>query len=341
MRRARATILDVARRADVSRQTVSNALNYPERLHPTTLERVHNVIDSLEYRPSAPARHLRRQRAGAVGFELNALGATRSDIAHPFVVELSAAGPRHGCHLVPFASRDPRPMVSGYADMVHRHLVDAFVIADTHPGDPRPAWLAERSIPWVAFGRIYDDSDVTTWADVDGRAGTAAAVDHLVERGYERIGFLGWPAGSAVGDDRRSGWADGLSRHGLAAGPASTCEQDIAAATVSAGALLDGVGCGGAVVCASDALAIGVLHAAMQRGWRPGIDVGIVGFDGSAAAEMCALTTVVQPLGRIADHLLTLVHDLLAGGAPPPTGALLTPALHVGRSTDRTQKGTS
>lgn len=341
VRSARVTINEVAARAEVSRQTVSNVLNYPDRVHPATLAKVSGIIDELGYRPSSSARQLKQQRAGAVGIELNALGLTRSDIAHAFLVALTANSPAHGCHLVPFASRDPHPMVTGYETMVHGHLVDAFVIADTHRGDPRPAWLDARSIPWAAFGRIYDDPTCTTWADVDGRAGTAGAVEHLVGQGYRRVGFLGWPLGSPVGDDRRAGWRDGIDAHGLEPGPAGSCEQGIAEATTAADALLDDLGRGGALVCASDALAIGVLHAALARGWQIGADIGVVGFDGSPAADMCGLTTVVQPLDRIADHLLGVVHGLLAGAPPPRAGALLRPTLRVGASTDPTTKGIS
>src|SRR5690606_29582717 len=134
-------------------------------------------------------------------------------IAHPFMVELSLAAPDHLCHLVPFASRESSPTLDGYRSMVQRRLVDAFVIADTHAGDPRPEWLQRAGVPYAAFGRVYDDPSVTAWADVDGYAGTAAAVDHLLEQGYDRIGYLGWPAGSEVGDTRRSGWAESVARH--------------------------------------------------------------------------------------------------------------------------------
>jgi len=339
VRRARVTINQVAERAGVSRQTVSNTLNYPARVHPATLTKVREVIDSLGYRPSASARQLKRQRAGAVGVELNALGLNRNDVAHPFVVALTAASPAHGCHLVPFASHEPNPMVDGYEGMVRSHLVDAFVIADTHRDDPRPALLGARSIPWVAFGRVYDDPTATNWADVDGRAGTTIAVDHLVERGYRRIGYLGWPGGSPVGDDRHAGWREANGAHRLDCGPDAVCEQDVTAATHAADGLLDELGEGGAVVCASDALALGVLHAALGRGWRAGHDVGIVGFDGSPMAEMSGLTTIVQPLDHIANHLLALVHDLLAGGRPLASGELFEPSIHVGASTDPTKKG--
>lgn len=339
-RTARATINDVAEAAAVSRQTVSNALNNPERVKPDTLQRVNLVIDRLGYRPSSAAQTLRQQRAGAVGIELNAVGSTRSDIPYPFLLALSLAAPRNQCHLVPFASRESTPTLTGYQDMVRRHLVDAFVISDTHADDPRPIWLSEHRIPYAAFGRIHDDPTVTTWADVDGQVGTQEAVEHLVERGYDRIGYLGWPAGSAVGDERRRGWVEATERHAIRTTPEAITLQGIREAAAAADPLLDHVGRGGAVVCASDALAAGVVHAAMRRGWVTGRDVGIVGFDASGTAEMLGLTTLAQPLDLIADHCLALVHNLLAGADPPATGALFTPILIVGDSTDPSKKGT-
>ena len=72
--RRKVTINTVAESAQVSRQTVTNALLHPERVHPETLERVRSEIDRLGYRPSAAATSLRSQRAGAVGVELNVLG---------------------------------------------------------------------------------------------------------------------------------------------------------------------------------------------------------------------------------------------------------------------------
>lgn len=336
----RATVNDVASAAGVSRQTVSNVLNRPERVRPETRERVERVVAELGYHPSDAARRLRQERAGAVGVELNTLGDSPGDVVHPLLVELSLAAPRHGCHLVPFASRDAGPMLAGYEAMVRRRLVDAFVLTDTHHDDPRPGWLDEAGIPYAAFGRVYDDPAETRWADVDGRAGTREAVRHLIEQGYEQVGYLGWPAGSEVGDARREGWRQGLAEKGLPPGPEQACEQHLDTAVAAAGRLLEDLAPGGAVVCASDLLAVGVLHAAHDRGHRLGPDVGVTGFDGGQLARMHDLTTLAQPLADIADHCLTLVHALLAGGSRPERGTLLTPTLTVGGSTDRTKEGT-
>jgi DNA-binding LacI/PurR family transcriptional regulator len=338
--RKRATIHDVARAAQVSRQTVSNALNNPGRVHPDTLTKVLDAVRRLGYQPSSAAQGLRHQRAGAVGIELDPLGESPSDIAYPFLVELSLAGPDRGCHLVTFASRAGFADLEGYESMVRRRLVDAFVIADTHHGDPRPGWLRRAGVPFAAFGRVYDDAEVTTWADVDGRAGTAAAVRHLVDRGYTRIGYLGWPSGSEVGQERRRGWEEAVGRHGVDAAPEGEAHQSLPEAVEAAGPLLDAVGRGGAVVCASDVLALGVYLTAVGRGWVPGRDLGITGFDGTATARMHGLTSLAQPLADIARYCLTVVQDLLAGAAPPQAGALFEPTLIPGSSTGTNKEGT-
>lgn len=333
----RATINDVARAAGVSRQTVSNVLNKPQLVRPDTRGKVEAEIERLHYRPSQAARGMRRQRAGAIGVEINAVTRDASDIAHHYLTELTVAAPRFNVHLVPFAHGSVFPSVEGYQEMVRRQLVDAFVLADTHGGDPRPGWLLGEGIPFAAFGRIYDHPDLTCWADVDGRAGTSAAVHHLRDQGYDRIGYLGWPYDeqfSAVSVDRRAGWSEAVGQVD-ARGPEGVCEQDLRDAQRAAGTLLEQLSPGDAVVCASDLLALGVVYAAAAKDWRVGPDLGVVGFDGSLSASRHGLTSIGQPLDDLALCLLGIVHDQLAGGAPAVSGQLLTPTLIAGPSTLR------
>jgi DNA-binding LacI/PurR family transcriptional regulator len=332
----RATIHDVARAAGVSRQTVSNALNNPQRVRPVTLERVRTEIDRLGYRPSSAARVMRSSRAGAVGVEMNVRARQGSDVAPLVLSQLTVRAPRYGVHLVPFADSTLFPTLAGYQDMVRRHLVDAFVFADTHRDDPRPDWLVAEGIPFAAFGRIYGRPELGSWVDVDGQMGTRQAVEHLVAREYRTVAYLGWPLkdDGAVAQDRREGWREAADRLGVS-GPEARCEQDLRAALAAAGTLLDELGPGDALVCASDLLALGAGYAAAARGLRIGRDLGLVGFDGSLVASRHGLTTVVQPFEALAEELLRLVHDQLAGGAPASAGQLLTPTLALGPSTDR------
>jgi LacI family transcriptional regulator len=59
--RNKPTIRDVARQAEVSIGTVSNALNRPESIHPDTLARVRKAIAHLDFQPSPGARSRRRK----------------------------------------------------------------------------------------------------------------------------------------------------------------------------------------------------------------------------------------------------------------------------------------
>lgn len=329
----RATIIDVARAAGVSRQTVSNTLNRPERVAPETLDRVNREIERLGFTPNVTAQQLRRRRASAYGFEVNPSGAARlGHVLDEFLVELTIAAPDHSSHLVTFAPA-PEDVLEGYRHMLGTGLVDGFVLAHTRRGDPRPQWLRERAVPFVSFGRIWDSPGFEHWVDVDGRAGVRQAVTHLIEAGYRQVGFLGWPSGSAVGDDRRLGWLDGLAEAGLTASAmVEESNQDLDEATEAAGRLLDRMGQDGAVICASDLLALGALRACRAHGLEPGRDAGVVGFDDTDVAEALQITSIRQPIQAAAAATWRMLHATGSAGIRP---VLLSPTLTLRHSTTR------
>lgn len=331
---ARATIVDVAKAAGVSRQTVSNALNRPDRVAAPTLERVLDAVERLRFTPMVSAQQLRRQRASAAGFEVNPSHQGRlGHILDEFLVELTVDAPHHGIHVVAFAP-DPADVVAGYRQTLASGLVDGFVLADTRHRDPRPDWLLEHEVPFVSFGRVWDRPELTRWVDVDGRAGLRTAVAHLVGNGYAHVGFLGWPAGSPVGDDRRAGWVEGLAAAGLGTSPeeAEEAVQDLDEATGAASRLLDRLDAvrrpagSVALVCASDLLALGALRAVRSLGREPGRDVGVVGFDDTDVAAAMQLTSVHQPVAEAARAAWRM---LLAPAGAPPVAQLLAPTLTV------------
>lgn len=337
-RPGRVNVNTVADAAGVSRQTVTNALRHPERVAPETLERVQAVIVRLGYRPSAAAQTLQSRRAGAIGVELNALGADyHNAVMAPFVAELTLAAPAHTFHIVTFGSPAHTPSLDGYQQLWRSQVVDAFVLADTHHGDPRPSWLRTHGISFSSFGRVWDDPAFTRWVDVDGHHGTGLAVAHCLEAGYATIGYLGSPPGmSVVADARRSGWSDACRGAGIEPGPDRSGPDELDAVRRVADEVVAAVGRGGAVVCATDLHAVAVLHALWRAGLQPGVDVGIVGFDDSELARMHGLTSVSQPLARVAAIALELVGESLSGDRTRTDGVLLKPGLTARASTERT-----
>ena len=66
------------------------------------------------------------------------------------------------------------------------------MVTDTYRGNPQAAWLGERQVPFVSFGRPWGEAQASfPYVDVDGRAGVMLAVDHLADRGHERIAWVG------------------------------------------------------------------------------------------------------------------------------------------------------
>ena len=328
------TLDTVAAEAGVSRQTVSNALNSPHLLRADTLARVQQAIDRLGYKPNRAARNLRTRASHLIGLRLEPfIEGIASGLMDRFLHTLAESSRGSGLHVLLFTGEDHTNPLDGYDDLLRSAAVDGFVVTDTYRGNPAAAWLSERQVPFVAFGRPWDDPDAKhPWVDVDGRAGVALAVDHLVDRGHERIAWIGWQKNSYLGEDRRSGWVDRMHDRGLSTSRLSARGDD----TIDFGrratyALLDSEQ-PTAFVCASDTLAMGVLQALRERGVRPGGLIGqgeiaVVGFDDSLPAQVTELTSVRQPLEQVAVEVVKLLDERLAHPMTGQPGVVLTPTL--------------
>ncbi len=324
------TLADVAERAGVSRQTVSNAVNNPDLLRIDTLARVQEAIAELGYVPNRAARNLRTRASHLIGLRMNpAQEFTANAAMDRFVHSLVETSREAGYHVLLFAG-DPTDPIAGYDDLLRSTAVDAFVVTDTYLGNPQAAWLREQRAPFVAFGRPWDDPGAThPWVDVDGAAGTRIATRHLLDQGHERVAWIGWRKDSWIGEDRRAGWSQELKRSGLSTtGMASRVEDTIHSGREASAVLLDEAR-PTAFVCASDTLAMGVLHTLADRGLTAGRDVAVVGFDDSQVAQVVqpGLTSVRQPLELAAVEIVKALEGLLAAPACLGPGVMLTPTL--------------
>ncbi|MCW2784784.1 MAG: LacI family transcriptional regulator [Marmoricola sp.] len=333
------TLATVAERAGVSRQTVSNALNNPELLREDTLARVQAVIDELGYTPNRAARQLRTRSSHLIGLRFEqAQEGTSNALMDRFVHSLVEATARTGHHILLFAG-DPDDPLDGYRELLRATAVDAFVITDTYAGTAQADLLRRVGAPFVTFGRPWDEPGAAQpWVDVSGARGAELATEHLLAAAHRGIAWLGWEASSRIGEDRRSGWQAAMRAAGLD-GPGVRIADNVDAARMAAHELLEGTGPDRVTgfVCASDTLGIGVLHALAERGLRPGIDVGVVGFDDSLGAQVTwpGLTSVRQPLEQVAIEIVELLHGVLSLKPVREPARMLEPTLVVRRSTQR------
>ncbi|TWD79183.1 LacI family transcriptional regulator [Kribbella amoyensis] len=326
-----ATLKQVAAHADVSVQTVSNALNAPHRLRPDTLRRVNQSIEALHYRPNRNARSLRTSAVELIGY---CVPSPPNGQAHlvmdQFLHALCSAAETTGRHILLFTAPTGLEGMPTYEDLLARRLVDGFVLSQTQTHDPRHGWLKEQRIPFVSFGRVWKEtSQPGPFVDVDGAAGCAAATRHLYATGRRRIAFLSWPKSSGLAEDRMGGWRQTCKELGLpTTGLAKRCPKDsIEAGARATAELLDAAEPVDGIVAVSDVLALGVLRELGARGYTAGVDVGVTGFDDSPLASVVSpgLTSIRQPMDEIAGALITL----LTGPAGTGTEHLLQPELVI------------
>ncbi|MPY58788.1 LacI family DNA-binding transcriptional regulator [Streptomyces spongiae] len=313
IRPGRATIVDVARLAGVSRQTVSRAINDKEEIDPATKERVMAAVRTLDYRPSRHARGLRR--AGSV-----TIGLVVSDLANPYFPEVAAgvlevAKPQ-GWNVTVYESRhDPEEesealdLLSGQADAIVGYFDSTDDVLARHAAG-LPIVLLERAPDQTRFGSV----------GIDFATGMRVAMAHLVERGHRRIGMLdcAMPGTRSL---RGEYFLAEARAQGLAVGPdwvARCDDHNVAAGERAVDRLLERHPEVTAVVGFNDLIAIGGMRAARRGGRRVPHDVAVVGFDGLSLGELVepALTTLCIDKRQVGRLAVEQVAQMLAGKEP-------------------------
>jgi DNA-binding LacI/PurR family transcriptional regulator len=315
--RERPTLEAVARRAGVSRATVSRVVNGSTTVAAAIRAAVNQAVEELGYVPNQAARSLVTQRTESVALILpeTANRVFSDDLFFPAVIrgvsqELEAAGKQ--LVLMMAGSDASHDRVERYAMAGH---VDGVMFASMHGADPLPGKLARLGIPVVCSGRPMSAPETPIpYVDVDHVGGVTAAVQHLLDIGRRRIATIAGPQDMVAGVDRLLGYratlkAAGLTEH-VTIGD-FTRESGIRAMDrlVAEDPQLD------AVFVASDMMAHGALQALKDAGRRVPEDVAVIGFDDFDISRYSEppLTTVRQPIvdmGRtMARQILALIDD--------------------------------
>jgi LacI family transcriptional regulator len=317
--RERATILDIAARAGVSKSTVSLVLRASPLVKPQTRARVHETMAALGYVYNRAAANLRQARSSIVGMVIN-------DLTNPFFAELAVGIERT------LASAGHIPLIANTAENLVRqaevvasmreHGVAGLILCPAlETGAAEIANLSRAGIPIVLAIRRIEGVRLSCVLS-DNFGGAYQATRHLIGLGHRQIAFLGGRALTSVRADRVAGYCRALAEANLAVDPALSVESMPTkfgglAAFAAAYALPQRPS---AAVCFNDVVAIGAILAAQQRGLSVGRDIAIVGFDDIAEAALMspALSSVaVDGLG-LGDRAAGLLLDSIRSGDRQP-----------------------
>ena len=176
------------------------------------------------------------------------------------------------------------------------------------------------SRPFVVIDPLLPLDTRIPCVSADHRSGADQAMAHLLALGHRRIGAITGPPGWAATEDRRDGYHDALAAAGIDDDPTLVVASDFefAPGIAAAAALMDVSEPPTAIFAFNDAIALGALVAADQRGIRVPEDVSIVGYDDIKYATIVSppLTTVRQPLAEIGRTGVNLLIRLIEGERP-------------------------
>lgn len=329
-------IKDVAREAGVSVGTVSNVINQPDRVSPSTLEHVRRVIDRLGYVRSESARQLRAGRSRIMALLV-------LDMGNPFFVDIARGAERTARAAglgVMVCNSDQNPAdEADYLSLFAEQRVRGVLVTPADAGGGNLRDFRRHGIPYVLVDRVGGDAGGCS-VSVDDVVGGSLAIRHLVATGHRTFAYVSGPAHLQQVRDRREGALLALAEAGL---PATALRElpaerlDVASGRDAGSRLLGLADRPTAVFCANDLLALGVLQALYAAGVRVPEDMAIVGYDDIefAAAATVPLTSVRQPaltLGARAAELL-LEETGEAAADHRHQQVVLQPELVVRRST--------
>lgn len=330
---------DVATLAQVSVGTVSNVLNFPDRVSEATRLRVQAAIDKLGWVPNESARQLRAGRSRSIGMVV-------MDIANPFFTDVARGaedllyGKQYSVQ-IGNSDQDPGREVT-LLDRFEQQRVGGVLFAPIDDSAERLLGLRRRGIPVVIVDRAGSGADYCS-VGVDDLAGGRLAGQHLLEQGHRRLAFVGGPSSLAQVRDRRRGIELAVEQAGEGVSLLSVSTPTLSLETgVSSAGEIAALPAGErptAVFAANDLVAIGLLQGFVTAGLRVPDDVAIIGYDdiAFAAAAAVPLSSVRQPredIGRKSAELLVREIEAADSGVPHRHEAVrFTPQLVARRST--------
>lgn len=328
-KRRPAVMMDVARLAGVSHQTVSRVLNNSSSVSELTRERVLQAIAQLDYRRNGAARALVTRRShtvGVISFDTTLYG----PVSTLFALEEAARDAGYVVSVASLRRMDRTEILDAVDRLIAQSVEGILVIAPQ-----RPVALALQHIsldvPVVAVQLATVSSHPVV--GIDQVQGAREATRHLLSLGHRTVWHVTGPADSLDAEGRLEGWREEMASakvpvpdpltgdwspiSGYRAGQALAERDDVTA-----------------VFVANDQMALGVVRALTERGIGVPHDVSVVGFDDipEAAFFTPPLTTIRQDfaaVGRLG--MQSLLRRLT--GAEPEHLTVVRPELVIRHST--------
>lgn len=301
------TIIDVANLAGVSISTVSRVMNNPEKVKLETRQKVYQAIDALNFVPQADARARALHGKGRIGV------ITPFFTAPSFVQRLrgiAATLSKENFDLIIYTVDSNNRLQSYLTTLPLTGNLDGLVIVSLPVAEADVDRLLKHSLPTVL---IEFPHPLLNSVEIDDEKGGMMVAEYLIDKGHNRIAFLGDTDLPEYAIHPISLRLKGF-RQALSSAKVDIPKEFVRLAPynqeqaqIIANELLTGNNSPTAIFAATDLQALAVIKAARKLNIKIPEELAVIGFDDLDMAEYADLTTIRQHLdesGRIAIELL-------------------------------------
>ena len=304
------TIIDVAEAAGVSVSTVSRVLNNKDDVSEETFHRVEEVIADLGYSSSLAARSMRSRTT-------NVIGLIMPDVDDPFSIEVirgvNQAIVELEYDLLIYTNGDIPSNISAsreqqYVTLLNSSITDGVIIV-TPVSD-----IFTSVSPVVSVDPNINNPSGPAVIATNLR-GAVEAMEHLLEIGHRRIGYIGGRTDLLSAHLRLEGYKQVLDQAGIPLDQNLNTSGDFKTETAMecTHQLLSLEDPPTAIFASNDQSAIGVILVAESLGIRIPEDLSLVGFDNIPEAAYLDLTTVDQFIRQMGYIGTQMLFDLIQG----------------------------
>lgn len=302
------TIYDVAREANVSMATVSRVVNGNPNVKPATRKKVLEVIERLGYRPNAVARGLASKKTTTVGVII-------PDISSIFFAELARGiediATMYKYNIILSNSDENTEKEFHLLNTMLGKQVDGIVFMGSNITDEHVREFQKSPVPIVLAASVEDTGQVPS-VNIDYEAAAFDAATSFAEQGHRNIAFVTGNQSDPINQKKIAGYKRGLESVNLSFNEAYVAEGDYTydSGIESFEKLIEAPVRPTAIIVGADEMALGIVHAAQDKGYHVPDDIEVISFDNTRLTLMVRpqITTVVQPLydiGAVAMRLLT------------------------------------
>ncbi len=312
-----ATIDEIARRANVSKTTVSFVINGRPGPSAETVALVRRIMAELNYVPSMLAQRFASQKSKTVALVTLAYPHVFSDLHHGEILDAVCATLDAAGYSLLLAAANPRFIEERrFSTMLRSGHVDGMLLLEPTLDQSYLGELAAEDAPVVIVNS--DGAGIgLDYVRTDDVAVGQIATEHLLRLGHRRIGFIAASSNHASARDRSRGFLKAMQANDLPVsgdrifhGSYDTsywsgyqgCEQILRESPDTT-----------AIFCCNDTMAMGALEAARAAGRAVPNDLSIVGVDDAPTSSYAnpPLTTVRQPSYEIAKQATLVLLDRL------------------------------